>query len=105
MNSLSVPRLPTSLNGYSKMIDYLREGRQFVGGAKVGSTLRISYRPVLSRSLYRDGNRPPRTLKNSRKNKKGRYAGGDKTYDDTIPRGGIIGGNEKSKRKEATKER
>ena len=105
MNSLSVPRLPTSLNGYSKMIDYLREGRQFVGGAKVGSTLRISYRPVLSRSLYRDDNRLPLTLKNSRKNKKGRYAGGYKTYDDTIPRGGIMGGNEKSKRKEATKER
>ena len=42
--------------------------------------------------------------------KKGQYAGGDKTYDDTIarshiPRGCIMGGNEKSKRKEATKER
>ena len=42
--------------------------------------------------------------------KKGQYAGSDKTYDDTIarshiPRGSIMGGNEKSKRKEATKER
>ena len=75
-------------------------------GEKVGYNLRISYRNVLSISLYLYYNRPPRTLKNSRKNKKGRYAGGDKTYDDTIARSHIPrGGNEKSKRKEATKER
>ena len=52
----------------------------------------------------------PNSQKILEKNKKGRYAGGGKTYDDTIarshiPRGSIMGGNEKSKRKEATKER
>lgn len=52
----------------------------------------------------------PELSKILEKIKKGRYADGGKTYDDIIarshiPRGGIMGGNEKSKRKEATKER